>query len=650
DFIAGEVEEPGEADEVRFVGPARAFAHPFRQSFLGLFDWGGRFTNNVNYSARLSYRVNDNINTSLSFTGSQFWQDTYNHFWKFLPERSTQIEGRSSNYVFSWNHTLNTKSFYSVRLGFLDNFRFTYAGMRNGVRLLPDAMNNSVSEDEDILRNYSGAPRAFTDEELEPIDSFDERQGRRDPRSGYNKSGFGDDWAKHTTQIFTLKFDYLNQVNRNNELKFGFEWKYNDLHQEQINNGDNKVPSRRINPPDAGPFITSGSIRDFYDRFPNTGSAYIQDKIEFESLIINAGLRFDRFDPGAQVFEAGEAFLTEDVEKERVNTKNYLSPRLGLSHPITDRSRLYFFYGRFVQMPTLRELFRRQNRFRVFQNQLNIFGNPDLEAEETISYEIGFDQQLTDNLKIGVTGFFKDIRNQINSEIFGPDAATFRKIVNRDFGQDRGFEFDVVKRFSNYYSANINYTLMWATTRASTVNRGTGTTQIRYGNLQEVPSSWDQRHTVNANVRFELPAGRGFRLFGTTIDRLSLTAFWRYGSGQPFTLDSDVDPNRLVNDERLPFFSELDLRLRKDFKLTGNIFAQFYLDIENLFNRRNVLFLLGDEDHRCIECEIEDPVTGEVRTVTFENGNPEGDGTPRDLDPEQFGPPRQILFGFGLRF
>lgn len=641
EFIPGEVEEAGEAPEVQFVGPPKAVRHPFLQNFLGLFDWGGRFTNNLNYSARLTYRASNNINTGLSFTGSQFWQDTYAHIWKFEPWKSTQIEGRSANVVFSWNHTLNEKSFYSVRIGYLKNFRYTYAGMRNGVRLTPEFMNNRIGD---------GAFRAYTDEDLQPIDSFDERQGRRDPRSGYWKSGLGDDWAKHTTQVYTLKFDYLNQVNRHNEVKFGFEWKYNDLHQEQINNGDNKVPSRRINPPDNGPYITSGSIRDFYDRFPNTGSIYIQDKIEFESLIINAGLRFDRFDAGAQVFEQGEAFLTDESERKRVNPKNYLSPRLGISHPITDKSRLYFFYGRFIQMPTLRELYRRQNRFRVFQNQLNIFGNPDLEAEETISYEIGFDHQLTDNLKFGVTGFYKDIRNQINTEIFGPEAATFRKVVNRDFGQDRGFEFDIVKRFSSYYSANINYTLMWSTTRSSTVNRGTTTTQIRYGNLLEVPSNWDQRHTINANVRFEIPAGRGFRLFGQMIDRASLTIFWRYGSGQPFTLDADVDPTRTVNSERLPYFSEVDLRFRKDFKITGSAFLQFYLDINNVFNRRNVLFLLGDADHRCVECEIEDPVTGEVRTEIHPNGNPAGDGTPLDLNPSQFGPPRQILLGFGFRF
>jgi outer membrane receptor protein involved in Fe transport len=647
DFEAGLIEEAGEAKEVTFANP-RDVQHPFLRDFLGI-DWGGRFNNNLNYSARLSYRVNNSINTSLSFTGSQFWQDTYNHgTWKWLPERTTQIEGRNSNLVFGWNHTISPKTFYQLKLGVLDNHRLTYPGMRNGIRLTPEHMNNRIG---DGLGGDFGTSAGGDPDELDDLtDSADELLGRRDPRTGFNKVGYGVNWAVHDTKAYSVKVDYLTQFNRHNEIKIGFEWKFNELKQQQINDGDSKVATYRANPPDDGPYITSGSVRDFYNRFPNTGSAYIQDKIEFESLIVNVGLRFDRFDPGAQVFQQGEAFLTEDDEKDRVDTKNYFSPRLGLSHPITDRSRLYFFYGRFIQMPTLNVLYRRQNRFRVFQNQLNIFGNADLEAEETISYEVGFDHQFTDDLKIGVTGFYKDIRNQINSEIFGPEAAPFRLFINKDFGQDRGFEFDLVKRFSNYYAANITYTLMWATTRASTANFGDVTSSIRYTNINEVNANWDQRHTINANVRFELPAGRGIKAFGTEIDRASLTIFWRYGSGQPWTIDSDVDPERIVNAERFAFFSEVDLRFRKDFKLVGNTFAQFYLDVYNLFNRRNVIFLRGDEDHRCTTCQIENVDTNVVETKTFEHGNPAGDGTPVDLDPQQFGPPRQILLGFGLRF
>ncbi|MCH8124554.1 TonB-dependent receptor [candidate division KSB1 bacterium] len=646
-FEEGKIEEPGEAPsgDLTLVNP-RQVDHPFQQNFLGI-DWGGRFRNDLNYSARVSYRVNNQINTSLSFTGSQFWRDSHNHnTWKWLPERTTQTEGRNSNTVFSWSHTLSPKTFYQVKIALLDNFRETYPGMRNGIRLLPDAMNNRLLDGlgADFGTTNSGNPDGF----LDAIDSADEKLGRLDPRTAFNAVGYGDDWSQHDTRKYSLKVDYLTQFNRHNEVKIGFNWDYSILQQQQISDADSKVPSRRVNPPDNGPYITSGSLRDFYIRYPNSGAVYIQDKIEFESLIANIGFRFDRFDAGAQVFEQGEAFLTEDSEKKRINTKNYFSPRLGLSHPITDRSRLYFFYGRFVQIPTLSELYRRQNRFRVFQNQLNTFGNPDLEAEETISYEIGFDHQLTDDLKIGVTGFYKDIRNQINSEIFGPEAAPFRILVNKDYGQDRGFEFDLIKRFSNYYAANINYTLMWATARSSTFNLTNST--IPYSNINEINSSWDQRHTINANIRFELPAGRGIDLFGTTIDRASLTLFWRYGSGQPFTLDSELDPSRIVNNERLSYFSELDLRFRKDFKLMSDIFATFYLDVNNLFNRRNVLFLQGDDAHRCITCTIENPETNVLETKTFPHGNIEGDGTPRDLQPNQLGPPRQILFGFGLRF
>ncbi|MCI0691620.1 TonB-dependent receptor [candidate division KSB1 bacterium] len=645
-----EIQEAGEAPSVTFdLNSKRVLKHPFVREFLGI-DWGGRFSNNFDYSGRLNYKISNTINAGLSYTGSQFWQDSYNHLnYKWLQDHTSQTEGRNYNVVLNWNHTLSPKSFYQVRIGALKNFRYAYPGVRNALRLTPEFMNNRL--DDGLIGG--GTPRQYTAEELEPIDSADERAGLRDPRSGFDKTRYDGVWARHTTLTYTAKVDYLTQFTRNHEIKVGFELKYNDLHQEQISDGDNKVPSRRLDPPDNGPFITSGSIRDIYDRFPLTGSAYVQDKIEFQSLIMNVGLRYDRFDPGAQVFETGEAFFTDDTEKTPVNTKDYLSPRIGLSHPITARSQMYFFYGRFIQMPSLRDLYIRQNRFRVFQNQLNIFGNADLEAEETVSYEIGFNQQLSDDIKFGVTGFFKDIRNQINTEVFGPDAAPFRKLINRDFGQDRGFEFDLTKRFSNYTAGTLTYTLMWATTRASTVNRTAATGGIAYPNLQEVPANWDQRHTINANVRFEIPAGKGPRLFGQPLDRASLTVFWRYGSGQPFTLDEDAPggANAGINSARFPYFSEVDLRFRKDFSLVSDLFASFYLDVNNLFNRRNVIFLRNEADHRCLECQITDPNDpNNIVLKSFKNGNPEGNGTPLDLDPQQFGPPRQIFLGFGIRF
>ena len=38
-----------------------------------------------------------------------------------------------------------------------------------------------------------------------------------------------------------------------------------------------------------------------FERKPITISGYIQDKIEYDNLIINVGLRLDYFDPNAQI-------------------------------------------------------------------------------------------------------------------------------------------------------------------------------------------------------------------------------------------------------------------------------------------------------------------------------------------------------------
>ncbi|MFQ5708061.1 MAG: TonB-dependent receptor domain-containing protein [bacterium] len=650
---AQDIQEPGEAPVTTFSNP-RKVGHPFKSDFLGLFDFGGRFSNNLTLSATVNYNPGANYKASVSFVGSKFWQDDYRHTYKFQPTHTQQFEGDNTSTVFNWVHNLSSKTFYQFKFGYLRNTRVQYPGIRNGIRLTPVFMNNRIEGlagvDPDLLGDGDGDDEFFNDAffaehpEYEPF---------RDQLSGFFRTGYNGDstWSTHKTQTYTVKLDALSQVNRFNEVKGGFEWKFNNLKQQRIDFGGNKAPQRRIDPPDDGPFITSGALRDFYDREPNTASAYLQDKIEFQSLVVNVGLRFDLFDPGSEVFETPSALLAEGEENQVVNDKTYLSPRLGISHPITDRSTLYFFYGRFVQIPTLSELYRRQNRFRIFQNQLNTFGNPDLKAEETTSYEVGFDHQLTDVWKIGVTGFFKTKDNQINLVTRGPEAAPFRELENTDFGTDRGFEIELIKQFSHYFAANINYTILWANTRSSSFDRGIGAQGVAaFPNLKEVPADWDQRHTVNANLTFEIPAGQGFRFLGTTVDRMGLNVFIRYGSGLPFTVDENADPTATENAERLPYFLTVDFRFRKDFRLVSNLLASFYVDVFNLFNRRNVSFLVADEQHSCIDCTLTDPVTGETTVKHFDHGNPAGNGTARDLNPEQFFAPRQILLGFGLRF
>lgn len=648
---SADVYESGEADSVWFVNPTK-MKHPFVQDFLGL-DWGGRQSNNLNLSARLTYRVSNDINAGLSYLNSQFWRDgSANTTWRYMQDHTTQTEGRTYSFIFNWNHSLSPKSFYTVKFGILKNYRTSYTGMRNGIRYMPEEMNSRLG-DQTLLNGvgegglyvwYPSELLSNPDDPDDPLnwDTADERAGFDDPRSSSREFGRNDQWSEHTTRTYTFKTDYVSQLNRWNEVKVGVEWKYNVLRQAQIEDAGGKTSDFRANPRDDGRSPTSGSGRDFYTRFPNEYNVYIQDKLEFESIIMNIGLRYDHFDPGTHVFEIGEAFIAPTGEEnEVVNDKDYFSPRLGLSFPLTDRSRLYFFYGRFVQFPSLGNLYTRQNQFRTYQNQLNTYGNPDLEAEETISYEVGFDHQLSDEIKFGVTGFYKEIGNQISTEIFGNEVDYFRKYVNRDFGNHRGFEFDVEKRFSNYIGGTVNYTLMWANLRASTFASGVGGIGGQtYPQLLEIPAGWDQRHNINANIHLEIPAGKGFDLFGMAMDRMSLNIFWRFWTGRPWTIHGDVDPAAEEFTERLPYSSTMNIRFKKDFRIMSRLTTTFYVDVNNLFNRRNIVSLGNSAEHRVLE----------YNGISYPNGNVEGDGSVGHLNPGYLSPPRQILLGFGIRF
>ncbi len=298
----GEIQEPGEADSVWLVNPV-TLKHPFVQDFLGL-EWGGRQNNDLNISARLSYRVTNDINASLSYINSQFWRDgSANTTWRFLQDRTTQTEGRTYNVVANWNHSLSPKSFYTVRFGVLKNFRMSYGGMRNGIRYMPEDMNNRLGDGLGI--SFPSDQLANPDSLDDPInwDTMDEKAGFVDPRSSSQESGRNEDWTEHATRSFTFKTDYVNQINRWNEVKVGIEWKYNILRQAQIEDAGGKVLSRRANPTDDGRAPTSGSGRDFYTRFSNSYNIYIQDKLDFESLIVNICRRYDHVVPVSHVLE-----------------------------------------------------------------------------------------------------------------------------------------------------------------------------------------------------------------------------------------------------------------------------------------------------------------------------------------------------------
>ena len=240
--------------------------------------------------------------------------------------------------------------------------------------------------------------------------------------------------AKSTTKYLSFNLDLTSQIDKNNMIKIGASGRLHDLEQEYYNLQFSQVNYRPIVPDIKSAYHT------FYTAKPKEFAAYIQDKIEFEELIINLGVRFDYFNSDGRVLadpadpQIYAPFKLDHIYKnylpstpvsqlipytiaerlafwyKKVDPKYQISPRFGLSFPITDRGVIHFSYGHFFQNPEFQYLYTNPNFWVEGAGAQNLVGNADLDAERTVMYELGLQQQLFDDIYLHLTGFYANKR------------------------------------------------------------------------------------------------------------------------------------------------------------------------------------------------------------------------------------------------
>jgi hypothetical protein len=426
------------------------------------------------------------------------------------------------------------------------------------------------------------------------------------------------------TNTYGFKFDITSQVTQVHQIKAGIEANRHNLGFEDIaliqwidrnGNGVYDPDEGGVEDPQisGNPYVNlripnindpNENLRiNTYQRNPIELSAYLQDKIELNELIINIGLRFDYFIPdGKLLVDPTDPDIYRPVRPQNMamsleerkaiwyndpSHKYKLSPRLGVAFPITDRGVIHFSYGHFFQTPNFELLFRNpEYKFGQGTGNVGIAGNPDLNPQETISGEVGVQQALSDEITIDLTGYFRDIRNLAGTradEIRIFDGRRYSQFINSDFGFVKGIVFTLTKRLSNNWAATIDYTLQSAKGNASdpsaTIN------QKNAGELPEIQLirlDWDQAHTINATFSYANPDDWGFSFIA------------QYGSGFPYTPSQSLNLSDLLrNSELKPSSFNVDLRAYKDILLAGlkfTLFARVY----NLFDLKNQLNVYND--------------------------------------------------------
>ncbi|HTY08929.1 MAG TPA: TonB-dependent receptor, partial [Candidatus Edwardsbacteria bacterium] len=254
-------------------------------------------------------------------------------------------------------------------------------------------------------------------------------------------------WERTEASYDALKFDITSQVNRINQVQSGLEAKQ---HREY----------RKYNslPWDADPF------KDQYLFYPRTAAWYLQDKLEFESFIINAGLRLDYLNSRAYYYKNQFDTLQGKIWPK---AKLQLSPRLGISHPITERTVFHLSYGHFFQQPEFQYLYESLQADVVRRGNM-VVGNPELKAQKNIAYEAGVAHQFSNDLAGDLTLYYKDIFNLLGGQSDTLQGNEYYGYTNNDYGNVRGIEIAFRKQpGAGIFSGRIAYSFQIAKGSAS---------------------------------------------------------------------------------------------------------------------------------------------------------------------------------------
>lgn len=463
-----------------------------------------------------------------------------------------------------FTHSLSNTTFYEVKL---NNYIST-----NSTN--PSALRDTTEQVSFGGVGFDDGPFGFFDET-----SFGLASGMR--------MGVGMSTARDSSEVSVISgsFKITSQVNRVNEVKAGFEFIRTN---SKVNYGSfDKV-------------LPSGRTRSIWNTTPIRMAAFVQDKLEFNGMIANVGLRLTYSDPNigwydynefTDLFDTGNASALDTASTTDVKPQIVLQPRLGVSFPITEQSKFFFNYGHQVQLPDPENLYL--TRVEPFTNTVVRVASPENKLPKSVSYELGYEHNILENYLVRVSGYYKDLSNQpIQVEYISRDNNDYT--VSRAFSYEdiRGVELTLRKQRGRYFWGEVNYTY-------SVASRGF------FGTLENYENPFDQRNYerttadndifrpvpqpfARLQLYFQSPVDFGPELLGgkpLASWQIVPLITWQAGSRITYTGGGSIPG--VVNNLQLRDFWGSSLRVTKDVILDNGSSVKFFADVSNLFNRRN---------------------------------------------------------------
>ena len=574
-------------------------------------------SNSLNLQGKITHHFSSSLKASVNVLyGNSRTYDSSSLAWKYTPEGRATSYGDNMNIGLALQHTLSPEAFYTVKASVLGNFGRSYYENIYDVNWGSLFLSN-------MFRISDFEMPEANDYESDELSAYENDNNILDASTGqkFNLGGISKYHLYRMTRSQLIKFDMTNQINKMHQIQAGLEYKYTSIFRRDFSilyNPGEGYYTPEILTPDVQ--VSTPTFSEMV-RNPYEFAVYLQDKIEVVDMIVNAGMRYEIFNPDGSTLHDpadpnphsplklinkyhdldGDGVISEN-EAESSNSKSYedrmeywfneasrkiqFSPRLAIAYPITDKGVLHFSYGHFFQIPAYNYLYINPDFEVPVGGSIAsaTMGNADLEPQKTVQYEVGFQQQFGENIGVDVTGFYKDISNLLGSKI----VTTFTNevygvYVNRDYGNVKGLTISLTKRMSSGFSSSIDYTYSVAEGNASDPRSAFWDAQNnRDSEKQLVYLDWDQRHTLNGSLLFRLPYN------------VNLSFIGEYGSGLPYTPTSPtLEGGSFENSGRRPQTMNVDMRISKSVELMGRKIS-LMANVYNLLDIRNEIRVFSD--------------------------------------------------------
>lgn len=298
-------------------------------------------------------------------------------------------------------------------------------------------------------------------------------------------------------------------------------------------------------------------------------SGFIRYKIKSEKIIVEPGIRLNKYNATPATFEPriGGKLLISDKLRFKLAAGKYTQ---NLISSTSDRDVVNLFYGFLTSPNDIPDSFLGEEVVNSLQKANHLI--------------VGIEYDLSNKIDINIEGYTKEFSQLTN--------------INKNKVSDSQTDFIIEKGIASGLDFVLKYSdvryYFWAVYSLGKITR-TDENQTYFPHF-------DRRHNVNLVSTYK---------FGNEYS-WSFDARWNLGSGFPFTqtqgfypllnFEEGINSDYLtetadlgilyadINQGRLPYYHRLDIALKKEHKLSKNSSINWNVGVTNAYNRENIFY------------------------------------------------------------